>query len=201
VYLQQRIYILLYIYISRNNWWLFKLSVNGNLVKRLRLEAGLTQKQLAELVGVSQAHIAKIELAKVDPRLSTVNKIMEVLRAGREKQCKDVMTEAVIFARPTESVLEASETMVKRAVSQLPILDRGRVVGTITEENIVRNLKSSLSGVRVTEIMGPPLPVVPEVTLLNQVRGLLENSAGVLISRGRTVVGIITRSDLLKTVR
>jgi predicted transcriptional regulator len=177
------------------------LSITGNLIKQLRHEAGLTQKQLAELVGVSQAHIAKIEQAKVDPRLSTVNKIMEALRAGREKQCKDVMTEAVIFARPSDSVLEASETMVKKAVSQLPILDKGKVVGTITEENIVRNLKSSLSGVRVTEIMGPPLPVVPETSLLDQVRGLLESSAGVLICRGRTVVGIITRSDLLKTIR
>ena len=177
------------------------MSISGNLIKQLRLEAGLTQKQLAQLAGVSQAHIAKIEQAKVDPRLSTVNKIMEVLRAGREKQCKDVMTEAVIFAGPSESVLKASETMVKKGVSQLPILDKGRVVGTITEENIVRNLKSDLSGARVTEIMGPPLPVVPEVTLLDQVLGLLENSAGVLISRGRTVVGIITRSDLLKTIR
>jgi predicted transcriptional regulator len=199
--MQQRIYILLYICMSENNWWLFQLSISGNLMKQLRLGAGLTQKQLAELAGVSQAHIAKIEQAKVDPRLSTVNKIMEVLRAGREKQCKDVMTEAVIFARPSESVLKASETMVKKGVSQLPILDKGRVVGTITEENIVRNLKSDLSGARVTEIMGPPLPVVPEVTLLDQVLGLLENSAGVLISRGRTVVGIITRSDLLKTIR
>jgi predicted transcriptional regulator len=177
------------------------LSLSGNLIKQLRLEAGLTQKQLAKLAGVSQAHIAKIEQAKVDPRLSTVNKIMEVLRAGREKQCKDVMTETVIFAGPSESVLRASETMVKKGVSQLPILDKGRVVGTITEENIVRNLKSDLSGARVTEIMGPPLPVVPEVTLLDQVLGLLENSAGVLISRRRTVVGIITRSDLLKTIR
>jgi len=177
------------------------LSISGNLIKQLRLEAGLTQKQLAQLAGVSQAHIAKIEQAKVDPRLSTVNKIMEVLRAGREKQCKDVMTEAVIFAGPSESVLKASETMVKKGVSQLPILDKGRVVGTITEENIVRNLKSDLSGARVTEIMGPPLPVVPEVTLLDQVLGLLENSSGVLISRGRTIVGIITRSDLLKTIR
>jgi len=177
------------------------LSISGNLIKRLRLEAGLTQKQLAELVGVSQAHIAKIEQAKVDPRLSTVNKIMGILRAGKEKQCKDVMTEAVIFARPSESVLEASEVMVKKAVSQMPILDKDRIVGTITEENIVRNLKSNLSGVQVTEIMGPPLPVVPEETLLDQVRGLLEKNAGVLISRGRTIVGIVTRSDLLKTIR
>ena len=177
------------------------MSISGSLIKQLRLEAGLTQKQLAELVGISQAHVAKIEKARVDPRLSTVNKIMEVLRAGKEKQCKDVMTGVVIFAKSNESVLKASDVMVKNAVSQLPVLDKGRVVGTITEENIIRNLKANLSEAQVTEIMGPPLPVVPEETLLDHVRGLLEKNAGVLVGRGRMIVGIVTRSDLLKTIR
>jgi len=51
-------------HIQRNDWWLFGLSISGNLIKHFRLEAGLTQKQLAQLVGVSQAHIAKIEKGK-----------------------------------------------------------------------------------------------------------------------------------------
>ncbi|MEM2355857.1 MAG: helix-turn-helix domain-containing protein, partial [Candidatus Bathyarchaeia archaeon] len=45
--------------------------ITGSTIKKLRLEAKLTQKKLAELVGVSQAHIAKIEQGRVDPRLST----------------------------------------------------------------------------------------------------------------------------------
>ena len=53
--------------------------IKGSILRKMRLEAGLTQSQLAKLVGVSQAHIAKIEGEKVDPRLSTVNKILEVL--------------------------------------------------------------------------------------------------------------------------
>ncbi len=176
------------------------MSISRNLIKHLRLEAGLTQKQLAQIVGVSQAHIAKIEKGKVDPRLSTVNRILEALRAGEEKRCRDVMTKVVIFARPNESVLEASEVMLKNAVSQLPVLHKNQIIGTITEENIIRNLKSNLANEQVANVMDPPLPVVAEETALDQARGLLEKNAGLLVKRGKTTVGIITRSDLLRTI-
>lgn len=174
--------------------------VSGSFIKKLRTDAGLTQKRLAELAGVSQAHIAKIEQGKVDPRLSTVNKILHVLTAGRERRSKDVMTKGVIFARLKESILKVSEVMVKNAVSQLPVLDRNRVVGTITEESIIRNLKSNLAEEKVQNVMGSPLPTVSEDTSVDRVRSFLEKSPGVLVTKGREVVGIITRSDLLKTL-
>ena len=174
--------------------------ITGASLKKLRIDAGLTQKRLAELVGVSQAHIAKIEQGKVDPRLSTVNKILEVLTEKKQQKCRDIMTKGVLFARPDESVLKASEVMVKNAISQLPVLDLGRVVGTITEESIVRNLRSNLADEKVRNVMDLPLPAVPEESGLDAVRTVLEKSAGVLVMRGREVVGIITRSDLLKTI-
>jgi predicted transcriptional regulator len=172
--------------------------VTGSFIRKLRTDADLTQKGLAELAGVSQAHIAKIEQGKVDPRLSTVNKILRVLAAGRERRSKDVMTKGVIFARPNESILYVSEVMVKNAVSQLPVLDKSRVVGTITEESIIRNLKSNLAEEKVRNVMGLPLPTVSEDTNVDSVRSFLEKSPGVLVTNSREVVGIITRSDLLK---
>lgn len=175
-------------------------AISGGLIKRLRVEAGLTQKRLAEVVGVSQAHIAKIEQGKVDPRLSTVNRILKVLEVGKERHCGDIMTKGVLFARPNESVLKVSEVMVKSAVSQLPVLDKGRIVGTITEESIIRNLRSNLADEKVRNVMDPPLPAASEGSSLDVVRRMLEKSAGVLVMRGREVVGIITRSDLLKTI-
>jgi len=113
------------------------LVVTGTSLKKLRMEAGLTQKRLAELVGVSQAHIAKIEQRKVDPRLSTINKILEVLTEGKKRRCKDIMTMGVLFAKPNNSILKISEVMVRHAISQMPVLNGNRVVGTITEESII----------------------------------------------------------------
>lgn len=174
--------------------------VSGSLLRRLRIEAGLTQSQLAKLVGVSQAHIAKIENEKVDPRLSTVNRILQVLIEGSGKKCGEIMTRGVISAKPDDKVRKVSELMVKHAISQLPVIDRDRVIGTITEEDIIKNLSSSIAEEKVEKIMGPPLPSVPEDTSINMIRPLLESYPGVLVTRNGRVVGIITRSDLLKTI-
>jgi len=176
------------------------MAMTGATLKRLRVEAGLTQRQLAELVGVSQAHIAKIEKEKVDPRLSTVNKILQVLTRGEGKKCGDVMTRRVISARPGDTILKVSQIMMKNAISQLPVMEGGKVVGTVTEEGIVRNLSSTIAEEKVEKIMQPPLPSVPEDTGISMIRPLLEDHYGVLVVRKGDVVGIITRSDLLKVV-
>jgi len=176
------------------------MAVTGSTLKKLRMEAGLTQRQLADLVGVSQAHIAKIERERVDPRLSTVNKILHVLTEGEGKKCSDVMTRRVISARLSDTVLKVSRVMMKNAISQLPVIEDGKVVGTVTEEGIVRNLSSTIADERVEKIMQPPMPSVPEDTSISMIRPLLEDHYGVLVVRKGEVVGIITRSDLLKTV-
>jgi predicted transcriptional regulator len=187
------------IFIIKNNWWLY-LLVTGTLLKKLRLEAGLTQMRLSELVGVSQAHIAKIELGKVDARLSTINRILTVIMEGKKMNCKDIMTEGVLVAKPNNSILKVSEVMVKNAISQMPVLDGNRVAGTITEEDIISNLSASIAEEKVRNVMGSPLPMVSEETSVDTIRPMLERHQGVLITRGKELVGIITRSDLLKTI-
>jgi predicted transcriptional regulator len=176
------------------------LPITGSLLKKKRLELNLTQSQLAKLVGVSQAHIAKIEGEKVDPRLSTVNKILEILEGGKGRKCGEIMTREVITTHPKDRIQEASETMVRHAVSQLPIIEDGRVVGMITEEAIVKNLIPNIANEHVENIMEPPLPSVPEDTDVTVIRPLLEKNSGVLVTKQGKLVGIITRSDLLKVV-
>jgi len=114
------------------------------MLKRLRMKAKLTQRKLAELAGVSQAHVAKIELGKVDPRLSTINKILGVLTEGEKRRCKDVMADRVLFAKPNDSILKVSEVMMRHAISQMPVLVGNRVVGTIMEKSIIKNLSSNM---------------------------------------------------------
>jgi predicted transcriptional regulator len=176
------------------------MAITGSTIKRLRIEAGLTQRQLAELIGISQAHVAKIEKETVDPRLSTVNKILKILTKGEGKKCGDVMTRNVISARQSDTVQTVSRLMMRNAISQLPVIENGKVVGTITEEGIVSNLSSTIADEKVEKIMQAPMPQVPEDTSISIIRPLLENHYGVLVTRKGEVVGIITRSDLLKLI-
>jgi len=184
----------------KNNQRLSKMVITGTTLKKLRVEAGLTQRQLAKLVGISQAHIAKIEKENVDPRLSTVNKILQVLTEGEGKKSRDIMTTEVIFANPKDTVLKTSKVMMNHAISQLPVIEDGKVIGTVTEESIIKNLSSNIADKKVIEIMDNSLPSVPENTNISMIRSLLEDYSGVLVTREGEVVGIITRSDLLKII-
>ncbi|MBS7648857.1 MAG: CBS domain-containing protein [Candidatus Bathyarchaeia archaeon] len=174
--------------------------ISGSMLKKMRLEAGLTQSQLAKMVGVSQAHLAKIESGKVDPRLSTVNKILQILTSRRGKKCGEIMTREVITTTLKEKIKNVSEIMVRYGFSQLPVVDGNKVVGMVTEEGIVKNLSPNIAEEPVEKIIEPPLPTVSEDTDISVVRPLLEMHPGVLVTRKGELVGIITRSDLLKVI-
>jgi predicted transcriptional regulator len=53
-------------------------------VARLRILRGLTQDQLAELVGTRQPSIARLEGGKVEPRLSFLRRVVEALDGDLE---------------------------------------------------------------------------------------------------------------------
>ncbi len=110
------------------------------------------------------------------------------------------MTRGVITANPQDKISKVSETMVRHAISQLPVLDGDRVIGMITEEGIVRNLDPRIADETVEKTMEPPLPSVPEDTDISVIRPLLEAHPGVLVTMKGKLVGIITRSDLLEVI-
>lgn len=52
---------------------------NGNMIKKIRIEKGLTQKQLGELCGIADSNIRKYENGNQNPKLETLQKIATAL--------------------------------------------------------------------------------------------------------------------------
>ena len=71
----------------------FVVVLNGEVLRRLRLDAGLTQQELADRAGLRQAHIATIEGGR-DVRLSTLSKIFQALNV--EIVVKDKRSDALL---------------------------------------------------------------------------------------------------------
>ncbi|HZY47464.1 MAG TPA: CBS domain-containing protein [Candidatus Bathyarchaeia archaeon] len=181
----------------------------GEIPKK-RKELGLTQSRLAVAAGVSQSIIAKIEAGSVDPSYSVVQRLFSALeKAGVEsptRRVEELITRPVVSVSKTQFVRDAVDLMRRRGFSQLPVFEAGRSVGSISEKTILdraargESLESVL-GLKVREIMDSPLPVVNGDTPLDLVLGLLQSNYGVLVSKGESVVGILTKSDILKTKR
>jgi predicted transcriptional regulator len=179
-------------------------------IPKQRKALRLTQSRLAELAGVSQSIIAKIESGSVDPSYSIVKRLVDTL----ERQSVDVTRPKVsaIMSRPVISVSrmqlvrDAVDLMKKRGYSQLPVFEGGRCVGSISEKTILDRAARGesldlLLNNRVRDIMDSPLPTVGEDTPFESVLGLLQGNYGVLVTRGENAIGILTKSDILKVKR
>jgi predicted transcriptional regulator len=105
--------------------------------RRTSLE--LTQSDLADRAGVSQPLIARIEGGDVDPRLSTLRRIVEALdeAEGDIVRAGTLMHEEVISVAPDDSVKEAVEKMQEAGYSQLPVITNGVPVGSISDSDVV----------------------------------------------------------------
>ena len=173
--------------------------ITGHYIKHLREEQGYSQQELAKLAGVSQAHVAKIESEKVDPRLSTVNRIMDVLIRGRKKPtCRSIMKRNIISASPDESVFNLIKTMKKLGISQVPVLSNGQNIGSIRETTIMHNAHKRLKLLQARDIIDEPFPVVNATDSTEILPGLLEYHPAVLVQEKGKIRGIITKSDLLR---
>ena len=171
---------------------------SGKLIKEMRTEAGLSQAKLAKLAKVSQAHVARIENETVDPRMSTVNRILRILRSkDRRKRCRSIMNPSIISASPDEAIDEIIHMMRDRDISQFPVMREGSQVGSVDEASIIKNLDRRIHTLSVKHIMDRPFPVVDGGDPVDIVQPLLDFHAAVLVSEKGKLKGIITKSDLI----
>ena len=182
-------------------------------IRARRLELGLTQAQLAELAGVTQAYIAKIEAGTADPKISTLEKILETLektaiekeKTASEKHvtAEEMMATPVISVKPDDKIEKAAKLMNSYKISQLPVIDGDTQVGSISEATLMHQLTdgkdmSKLVRRSIKEIMESPFPTVSKDTNVETIYYLLDHSPAVLVVDRGKAIGILTKADALK---
>jgi len=176
-------------------------------VKAMRTRLGLSQKQLAELAGVTQAYISKIEARTVDPRVSTLEKISKALEraTAMEKRATvgQIMTSPIVAVKSDDRVDKAIQLMKSHDISQLPVLDEEVQVGSISEATVVQRIASGENMVRllkrnVDEIMENSFPTVSKDTDIDVAYSLLEHEPAIIVVEHGKVIGIVTKADLFK---
>ncbi len=172
--------------------------ISGRYIKELREKLGISQTELAERAGVTQAHIAKIESEKVDARLSTINKILLILESNQsEAKCKNFMVRHIIFLSPTDKVRKAIQIMRRHNIDQIPVIEKNKVVGSIRDITVIRNLEKDISEKLVKDIMEEPFPIISSEDGVEVAKSLLDFHQAVLATEKGKLAGIITKSNLL----
>jgi predicted transcriptional regulator len=173
-------------------------------IRKLRKRLHLTQSELARLAGVSQSLVSQIESGEVDPRLSTLKRIVEALNRQEsegEVFAEDIFVKDVICVGPDDAVTDAANGMWSNFISQLPVIENDKNVGSISEKSITAEIAKGsgkeMARKKIKDVMQDPFPMVGRRTSIDVVISLLQENLAVLVTEGGRVGGIITKADVL----
>jgi predicted transcriptional regulator len=170
-------------------------------IKALRKKFELTQTQLAKKSGVSQSLIAKIEAGKLDPTYTNAKKIFAVLESMRQKQ--EVKVEAVMVSKPISvapdaDVQEVIRCMKKYDISQVLVIDKEKIVGYITESDVLDALSKADEKIKAKDMMEDAPPLISKNALITIASELLKFYPIIAVVENNSLVGIVTKADILK---
>jgi cystathionine beta-synthase len=105
----------------------------------------------------------------------------------------------VLSVAPAETVAEALAQMDKHGVTQLPVVEEGKSVGSVRENRLLAKVLGDrdLLGATVSQLMEPAFPVVDVDATSAEVTRLLRRNPAVLVEEFGRITGIITRHDML----
>jgi cystathionine beta-synthase len=107
----------------------------------------------------------------------------------------------VVSVSPTDSVADAVELLRRYGISQTPVMEGERMIGSLTEDLLLRRLASGepLDKLSVGEVQGPPFTTLEAEALAREAYTLFSGgqSAVAVVNHG-LLEGIVTKSDLLE---
>ena len=126
------------------------------------------------------------------------------ISAGLIMETKDGAAPAdLIFVEPGDTVAAALEKMNESGVTQLPVIEDHRSVGSLRESRVLAKLLQDrdLLESPVSVVMDESFPVLDADTNLAEIKKKLHKAPAILIEDFKRITGIITRSDVLELQR
>jgi cystathionine beta-synthase len=120
-------------------------------------------------------------------------KIAQVLQSKKELP-------PLISVSSHDRLIKAVELFQEHNISQLPVIDDGRVVGGLNEASIMKSLHDGvdLNNQQIGPVMGKALPVLDQETdTAEAYRLLLGGSPAIIVPVNDKPFGLITRFDLI----
>jgi PAS domain S-box-containing protein len=157
----------------------------------------MSDKKISCLVVMDQGNVAGI-ITETDVlrRVGHKGKDIYRIKLGR------IMSSPVEYVPPDLSVLEASKIMGAKYIKRLPILKDGKLVGIVTQTDLVRALTSYGLWRDISEIMSRDISGIQrDATVAEAVEIMTSRKIScIIVMNGDDVVGVLTEKDLLGRV-
>ena len=134
-------------------------------------------------------------------------------RQSRPALVRDIMQTKLVKISADDRLSTVEDIMTLGGVRHMPVVQRGELVGVVSERDLLRASLSSLNefgreqrraflqGVEIRRVMSSPVIVVaPEVTVEQAAQVLAERKIGCLpvVGAEGDLVGLVTETDVLR---
>ena len=176
-------------------------STGTNLAAALRVAKDLDENAIVVFIvcDTGEHYLSKHHSDEwlKEKRLLEPQKITAGLITGTKKP---QAPKRLVWVKPSDTVGDALQQMDELGLSQIPVLEEGRAVGSLRENRclarVVRNRELLESP--VSEVMEASFPTVDVDASSKEVTRRLQTSPAVLVEEYGRIVGIITRHDVLE---
>lgn len=175
-------------------------STGTNLAAALRVASTLDENAIVVFIvcDTGEHYLTKHHSDEwlKEKRLLAPQKMTAGLISGTKKP---QAPKELVSVAPTDTVGVALEKMDELGLTQLPVIDEGRCVGSVRENRVLAKVvrDRALLESRVSEVMESSFPIVDVDASSNEVFKRLQTSPAVLVEEYGRITGIITRHDVL----
>lgn len=180
---------------------------SGNKVL-LRVSGELKKIKVGDTVKVGPVPYSRLVIEGVVIHIDDSRKelILDVTRmiSIPKVQVKNIISRKLIALKPSMTLKEASQILYKEGIRGAPVLDENeKTLGILTTADIIKaffegNYEAKVSDYMKTNVIS----IGDEDDILTAIRKMLIYNVGrlLVLSRNQKVVGIVTRTDILKTI-
>jgi cystathionine beta-synthase len=175
-------------------------STGTNLCAALQVARGLGKDDLVVFIvaDTGERYLSKFHSDEwmKEKRMLGADKMTVGLVAHLKE---DDETPHLVFVSPDHQVSDAIQMMNMYGLSQLPVLDEGKSVGSLREGKLMAKLLDNrdLMQSKVADVMERGFPVVNEDLGMETAVKNLKSSPAILVEEYGRIVGIVTRHDIL----
>jgi cystathionine beta-synthase len=175
-------------------------STGTNLAAALRVAGNLDENAIVVFIvcDTGEHYLSKHHSDEwlKEKRLLEPQKITAGLISGTKKP---QAPKTLVSVTPVNTVAEALEKMDDLGLTQMPVLEEGRAVGSLRENRVLAKVvrNRDLLNSPVSEVMEAGFPTVDVDASSSEVARRLQTSAAVLVEEYGRIIGIITRHDVL----
>ncbi|MFQ5815924.1 MAG: CBS domain-containing protein [Candidatus Hydrothermarchaeaceae archaeon] len=122
--------------------------------------------------------------------------------ALKDLQAKDVMIKDLITIGPNEKIALADLIMTRNNIGALPVVENSKIVGIITQRDIMFARNYDIGGLMAKDLMSRELITVDENTLIKNVLVLMldHKIERLPVVRDGKLVGLIVHDRILRSI-